>query len=100
MFRRAITRSTRTGSAKEELSGRSKPFFEADARLEVEQALRLGDVRPRVADVAETLRRIARLDGLAEDRADRLRKRVHARRRRGGDVHDPPVRLGRRTGGS
>src|SRR5437879_13286760 len=109
MFSRAITRSTRTASAKEKVHRASQALFQRNVRLEPEQPLRLRDVRPRVADVACALRlealvacalRLeALVDGLAEDGADRVGQRVDAFGRGGGDVHDPPVRLRRRAGG-
>src|SRR6266487_364422 len=42
----------------------TETVLEADTRLEAQQALRLRDVRPRVADVPRPLRQVALLDRL------------------------------------
>src|SRR5512146_2885268 len=101
MFRRAITRRIFTrgaGSADDLRAGRGsdpgkdrlgrqlETRSEVDLRPVAERLARGRDVRPRVADVTGARRLESLLDGLPEDRADRLGEVVHTRRRGRADV--------------
>src|SRR4051794_40702521 len=99
MFRRAITRTTRTGppagaSGKERLGRPSQPLLERDAGPVAEDLARRRDVGPRVADVAGARLDEAPLDGLPDDLADRLGDAVDTGGLTGRDVEDAAAGAG------
>src|SRR5713101_449781 len=92
MFKRAITRIIFNEPADtEKLDGAVQALLEVDRGPVAEHALRLADVRPRVAHVARPRLLVALLDRLAEDTPHRVGELVHARGRPGRDVEDPPA---------
>src|SRR2546423_11439752 len=90
MFRRAITRSTRTGSSlgAKCFDRAAQALLEPDLGLEAEQTARLAHVRQRVADIALARRKELLLGRLPEDPSDRLRELVYRRRAASRDVED------------
>src|SRR5438067_356225 len=96
MLSRAMTRRilTLSDSGNDRLGRQLEPGREVDLRLVAERLARGGDLSPRVADVAGARRLEALVHRLAENEADCLGDAVHGRRRAGGDVEDPAVRVG------
>src|SRR5215213_8253429 len=100
MFRRAMTRTTRTGSLRnrfaleEPVHGALQAVAERDARLEADHPPRLADVGPRVAHVACARWQELLLDVAPDEVADRVRELEHGRLLTRSDVQHRAARVG------
>src|SRR5438105_10258826 len=93
MFRRAITRRTFTRSSDtQEVDRAAQALLEGDGRPVAQDALRLADVRPGIADLAGPRVLVALLHRAAEDATDRLGELVHACGSARGHVEDAAAR--------
>src|SRR5919204_3373562 len=100
MFRRAMTRRTRTdpSDTDEGVRGEAQALLEADLGLVAEQASRRAHVGPRVAHVAGALRQELLLDRPLEDAPEHLREVVHRLGAAARDVQDLAVHTVRLRG--
>src|SRR6476620_7695479 len=87
-----MTRRTLMRSEAKSLDGAPQARLQVDRRLVAEDPLGLAQVGPRVPQVTGAPRQLAALHRLPDDRTDRLRDGVDARRRSGGNVEDLAVR--------